>query len=200
MVLFPENPTDLQKKDIKKKPRKIRGFFLCLQNTASKAVFRLVIKVRSDLFVVHVCGIIPVSIEAVNAKERTRITSFDDASFYYVDGSLTEAVATERKEIHVGGNGHGCGHNILGAGAFAAALGVKAYLEKNDISGTVILYGCPGEEGGAAKAFMARDGVWKKLDAALTWHPEDVNEVATLSYVGLPPTRIPILHPSTVVL
>ena len=26
---------------------------------------------------------------------------------------------------------------------------------------------------------MARDGVWKKLDAALTWHPEDVNEVAT---------------------
>ena len=43
----------------------------------------------------------------------------------------------------------------------------------------MILYGCPGEEGGAAKAFMARDGLWKKLDAALTWHPEDVNEVAT---------------------
>ena len=42
-----------------------------------------------------------------------------------------------------------------------------------------MLYGCPGEEGGAAKAFMARDGVWKALDAALTWHPEDVNEVAT---------------------
>ena len=63
--------------------------------------------------------------------------------------------------------------------AFAAALGIKAYLEQNDVSGTVILYGCPGEEGGAAKAFMARDGLWKKLDAALTWHPEDVNEVAT---------------------
>ena len=44
--------------------------------------------------------------------------------------------------------------------------------EKNDISGTVILYGCPGEEGGAAKAFMARDGVWRNLDAALTWHPD----------------------------
>ena len=71
------------------------------------------------------------------------------------------------------------GHNLLGAGAFAAALGIKAYLEQNDVSGTVILYGCPGEEGGAAKAFMARDGLWKKLDAALTWHPEDVNEVAT---------------------
>lgn len=34
------------------------------------------------------------------------------------------------------------------------------------LSGKVILYGCPGEEGGAAKAFMARDGLWKKLDAA----------------------------------
>lgn len=43
----------------------------------------------------------------------------------------------------------------------------------------MILYGCPGEEGGAAKAFMARDGVWRDLDAALTWHPEDVNEVET---------------------
>jgi aminobenzoyl-glutamate utilization protein B len=43
----------------------------------------------------------------------------------------------------------------------------------------VILYGCPGEEGGASKAFMARDGLWKQLDAALTWHPEDVNEVCT---------------------
>jgi len=78
-----------------------------------------------------------------------------------------------------GGTGHGCGHNLLGAGAFAAALGVKAYLEQTKTPGTVILYGCPGEEGGAAKAFMARDGVWKTLDAALTWHPEDCNEVIT---------------------
>lgn len=76
------------------------------------------------------------------------------AEYDALSGLSQEAGATERKEIHVGGNGHGCGHNILGAGAFAAALGVKAYLEKNDISGTVILYGCPGEEGGAAKAFM----------------------------------------------
>jgi aminobenzoyl-glutamate utilization protein B len=43
----------------------------------------------------------------------------------------------------------------------------------------VVFYGCPGEEGGAAKAFMARDNVWRNLDAALTWHPSDVNEVVT---------------------
>ena len=101
------------------------------------------------------------------------------AEYDALSGLSQEAGLIERKAIQEGGNGHGCGHNLLGAGAFAAALGVKAYLEKNEMEGTVILYGCPGEEGGAAKAFMARDGLWKKLDAALTWHPEDVNEVAT---------------------
>ena len=90
-----------------------------------------------------------------------------------VGGSLV------REERIPGGTGHGCGHNLLGAGAFAAALGVKHWLEHTDRPGTVILYGCPGEEGGASKSFMARDGIWRELDAALTWHPEDVNEVRT---------------------
>lgn len=90
-----------------------------------------------------------------------------------IGGALTPEERTP------GGSGHGCGHNLLGAGAFAAALGVKAYLAQTGHPGTVILYGCPGEEGGAAKAFMARDGLWRGLDAALTWHPEDCNEVVT---------------------
>ena len=101
------------------------------------------------------------------------------AEYDALSGLSQTAGCTEEKPLVEGGSGHGCGHNILGAGAMAAAFGVKAYLEQNKIEGTVILYGCPGEEGGASKAFMARDGVWKDLDAALTWHPEDVNEVAT---------------------
>ncbi len=101
------------------------------------------------------------------------------AEYDALSGLSQRAGVTARQEITPGGCGHGCGHNLLGAGAFAAALGVKAYLEQAGISGTVVLYGCPGEEGGAAKAFMARDGLWRELDAALTWHPEDVNEVAT---------------------
>ena len=78
-----------------------------------------------------------------------------------------------------GGPGHGCGHNMLGAASFAAACGVKRFLEQSGLPGTVIFYGCPGEEGGAAKAYMARDGVWKDLDAALCWHPGDTNEITT---------------------
>lgn len=101
------------------------------------------------------------------------------AEYDALSGLSQRAGSTVREELTPGGCGHGCGHNLLGAGAFAAALGVKAYLEQTGAPGTVVLYGCPGEEGGAAKAFMARDGLWRELDAALTWHPEDVNEVAT---------------------
>lgn len=67
--------------------------------------------------------------------------------------------------------GHGCGHNLLGAGSVAAAIAVKEYLEKNGKEGTVVFFGCPGEEGGSGKGFMARDGVFDELDFAISWHP-----------------------------
>ena len=73
--------------------------------------------------------------------------------------------------------GHGCGHNLLGAGSLGAAIAIKHYLETTGREGTVIYYGCPGEEGGSGKAFMARDGVFDCLDAALSWHPDDVTRV-----------------------
>ncbi len=78
-----------------------------------------------------------------------------------------------------GGNGHGCGHNLLGAGALAAAVALKQAIEAGELTGTVVFYGCPGEEGCAGKTFMARDGMFWDLDAALTWHPGDTNEVTT---------------------
>ncbi len=77
------------------------------------------------------------------------------------------------------GSGHGCGHNLLGVGSLAAAVAIKHLIESGELSGTVIFYGCPGEEGCASKAFMARDGIFRELDAALSWHPSDVNGVTT---------------------
>lgn len=100
------------------------------------------------------------------------------AEYDALSGLSQEGGATCRKELVPGGSGHGCGHNMLGAGSLAAAFAVKQYLQDAG-SGTVIFFGCPGEEGGAAKAFMARDGLWKQLDAALTWHPDDVNQVTS---------------------
>lgn len=75
-----------------------------------------------------------------------------------------------------GANGHGCGHNLLGVAGVAAVLSIKKYLEDGH-EGTVIFYGCPGEEGGSGKAFMARNGAFRDLDLALTWHPGCTNAV-----------------------
>ena len=99
--------------------------------------------------------------------------------FDALSGLSQKAGSTEAAPLTPGGNGHGCGHNLLGAASLAAACAVKEWLEKTGKPGTVIFFGCPGEEGGAGKAFMARDGLWKKLDAALCWHPSDVNQVKT---------------------
>ena len=87
------------------------------------------------------------------------------AEYDALSGLSQKAGSTEREELVPGACGHGCGHNLLGAGSFAAALGVKAWLEATKQPGTVVLYGCPGEEGGAAKAFMAREKLWYGLDA-----------------------------------
>ncbi len=101
------------------------------------------------------------------------------AEYDALSGLSQVGCGTKREELVAGGAGHGCGHHMLGAGSLGAAIAVKKYLEQTGKEGTVIFYGCPGEEGGAGKAFMARDNMWESLDAALTWHPSDSNEVTS---------------------
>ncbi len=83
----------------------------------------------------------------------------------------------EPKEVEKGAPGHGCGHNMLGSAALLAATAVKNYLAEKGIKGRVRYYGCPAEEGGAAKAFMVRAGLFKDVDIAITWHPAAINRV-----------------------
>ena len=77
--------------------------------------------------------------------------------------------------------GHGCGHSALGTGSAAAAVAIKDYLDATGKSGTVRLYGCPAEENGWGKTFMARAGLYDDLDCAFTWHPFDNNAAWTFS-------------------
>ncbi len=90
----------------------------------------------------------------------------------------------EKKPLLPGGTGHGCGHNLLGAASLAAAVAVKRMMEKEGIPGIIRYYGCPGEEGGSGKAFMARDGVFDDIDAAITWHPFGANGVMSISMLA----------------
>ena len=90
-------------------------------------------------------------------------------------GLSQKAGVAEKSPIEENGNGHGCGHNLLGVGALMGAVGYKHFLESEGKSGTVIYFGCPAEEGGSGKTFMAREGCFNQLDAALSWHPADIN-------------------------
>ncbi len=94
-------------------------------------------------------------------------------------------VAEERP---TGGPGHGCGHNLLGSAAMMAASALADWLKETGTPGTVRYYGCPAEEGGAAKTFMVRAGLFKDVDAAITWHPASLNGVDDA--VSLANTRI----------
>lgn len=80
-----------------------------------------------------------------------------------------------------GGNGHGCGHNLLGTGSLAAAVAVKDYMESTGLQGTVRYYGCPAEESGSGKAYMVREGLFSDVDLALSWHPYTAALVQHLS-------------------
>lgn len=91
--------------------------------------------------------------------------------------SLSQKVSPVKDPIVEESPGHGCGHNLLGVGALGAALAVKAAMEQGGIKGTIRYYGCPAEETLVGKVFMAREGVFDDLDAAITWHPGFVNSV-----------------------
>lgn len=77
------------------------------------------------------------------------------------------------------GMGQGCGHHLLGVGAVGAGLAFREILKEKGCSGTVKIFGCPGEESGSGKAYMARDGVFQDCDIALTWHPSNFHMVCT---------------------
>ena len=103
-------------------------------------------------------------------------------------GLSQEAGVAEHRPVEHNGHGHGCGHNLLGAGAMLAAAAVKDWLAEQGIKGRVRYYGCPAEEGGAAKTFMVRDGAFDDVDIAISWHPAAfaaVNEAYSLAILQI---------------
>ena len=90
---------------------------------------------------------------------------------------LSQDAQPVRKILVEGGPGHGCGHHLFGTAAAASAIAVKQWLEQNGRKGTVKFFGTPAEEGGGGKVYMIRAGLFRGVDAVVTWHPGDVNQV-----------------------
>ena len=74
-------------------------------------------------------------------------------------------------------HGHGCAHNIFGAGSVGAAVAIQKALEQYGMNGTIRLYGTPAEETLVGKVYMAKAGLFDDLDVALDWHPSIRNKV-----------------------
>lgn len=69
-----------------------------------------------------------------------------------------------------GAPGHGCGHNQMGTAASAAAIAVKRAMEEYNLSGTIKVFGSPGEEMLVSRPYMIRAGVFNGVDAVINNH------------------------------
>ncbi len=103
---------------------------------------------------------------------------------------LSQKPIAENEPLIKGGAGHGCGHNLLGAGSLAAAITIKELIAHKKIKGTIRFYGTPAEEGGGGKVYLARHGDFNDLDACFDWHPDAMTESITQSSQAIIDTEI----------
>lgn len=87
---------------------------------------------------------------------------------------LSQRAEASPSPLIEGAPGHGCGHNLIGAGAAAAAVAVSRWMETRAIGGTLRFYGTPAEESVGGKAYMLEAGLFDAVDVLLAWHPSDV--------------------------
>ena len=97
---------------------------------------------------------------------------------------LSQESVPYKKSLINDAAGHGCGHNLLGVAGIASCFALQQALDAGEIKGTVRYYGCPAEEGGAAKAFMAKAGLFQDVDICLTWHPDSFNATLWANFLA----------------
>src|SRR5688572_15749183 len=81
-----------------------------------------------------------------------------------------KAFAVERDPVVEGAPGHGCGHNMMGPAAAAAAIAVKRAIEQHGLSGTIKYFGSPAEEMLVSRPYMIRAGLFDGVDAVVNNH------------------------------
>jgi len=90
---------------------------------------------------------------------------------------ITQEAVPDRKPAEGKTAGHACGHHLFGTASVAAGIALKNQIQANGWKGTIIVYGCPAEEGGSGKVYMTRAGLFNNVDVVMHWHPGDRNGV-----------------------
>ncbi len=94
---------------------------------------------------------------------------------------LSQSASPAREPRKETSYGHGCGHHLFGVASASASIALAEQVKAGRLKCTVRFYACPAEEGGAAKAFMVRDGLFDDCDLALHWHPAANNSAGDSS-------------------
>lgn len=98
--------------------------------------------------------------------------------------------AAQKDPVVKGAPGHGCGHNLLGTAAVAAGVAANKVRQEKKLPGTIQVFGTPAEEMLIGKTFMLKDGAFKGTDVALSWHPDDKNQLAVGRRLALTATEV----------
>jgi aminobenzoyl-glutamate utilization protein B len=86
--------------------------------------------------------------------------------------------------------GHGCGHNLLGTAALAAAVAANRQRMEQKLPGTVQVFGTPAEEILIGKTFLIMAGAFRNTDAVLSWHPSTRNLIQNGTRLALAATEV----------
>ncbi|MBK5258375.1 MAG: amidohydrolase [Thermoanaerobaculia bacterium] len=98
---------------------------------------------------------------------------------------ISQKAESSRAALETGAPGHGCGHNLFGAGSLGAAVAVKELIASGQLKGTIRFFGTPAEEAVGGKLYMLREGVMDGVDVMVVWHPADKTEAETRSSQAL---------------
>lgn len=100
-------------------------------------------------------------------------------------GGLSQKVCGKLDPVQQGAPGHGCGHNLLGAGCMLSACALKEAMKAANLPGVIRYYGCPAEELLTGKGAMAKLGYFDGTDLSVTWHPGDFSYVTGASMTAV---------------
>lgn len=98
---------------------------------------------------------------------------------------ISQKAQPTKEALNDGAAGHGCGHNLFGAGSLGAAIAIKELIEAGKIKGTVKFMGTPSEEKFFGKIWMVREGIWDNVDANVSWHPSASTKADVQSSLAL---------------
>ena len=104
--------------------------------------------------------------------------------FDALPGISQKAIPT-KSPLKEGAAGHGCGHNLFGAGSLGAAIAIKELIQAGKIKGTVKFLGTPSEEKFFGKIWMVNAGLWDDVDVNISWHPSAETKADVQSSLAL---------------